>query len=94
MLKKFVFEDSVESNIVEMHKKIEAGQIEMQNIFVPNDAVKVLTRNWNGVDKALLLYNHTKKLVETIKQLTLLWAKEEQLMGNQVYCKVFFQKSP
>ena len=42
-MKKFVYADSVESNIVELHKEIEAGRIEIRSNHVPANAVKVLS---------------------------------------------------
>jgi superfamily II DNA or RNA helicase len=43
-LKKFVFQDSVEANIVVLHKEIEARRVSMSKNMVPATAVKILTR--------------------------------------------------
>jgi hypothetical protein len=36
---------------------------------------------------AVLPYEQTKKLVECIGDLTVVWAREDRLMGNNVSCK-------
>lgn len=43
-VKKFVFAETVEANIVALHKEIESGRIQMQQRNLSADAVKVLTR--------------------------------------------------
>jgi superfamily II DNA helicase RecQ len=56
----------------------------------PDDDLKMgssFSRSTKPDYHAVLPFNQTKKLVENIKQLTVIWAQEEQLMGNQVFCK-------
>ncbi len=43
-IKKFVFAETVEANMVALHKEIENGRIQMQKRNVSAEAVKVLTR--------------------------------------------------
>jgi SNF2 family DNA or RNA helicase len=43
-MKKFVFAETVEANMVALHKEIENGRIHVEDINVSVDAVKVLTR--------------------------------------------------
>lgn len=40
--------------------------------------------------KSVLSHQHTKKIVDVLKTLVKRWADEEQLMGNNVHCKLCF----
>lgn len=44
-VKKFVFRNCVESNIVDLHKEIAAGHVSVSDGFFPPAAVKILARN-------------------------------------------------
>lgn len=41
----FVFSESIEANIVALHKEIETGRIEMNNNKITGKAVKILTKD-------------------------------------------------
>jgi SNF2 family DNA or RNA helicase len=43
-VKKFVFGDSVEANLLELHKEVQAGRVCIRNNFVPGPAVQILAR--------------------------------------------------
>ena len=47
-VKKFVFKNSIESNIVDLHKEIVEGRISITNAFVPPPGVKILSKNIPG----------------------------------------------
>jgi hypothetical protein len=54
----------------------------------------MVKRSRNGANKeldfiAVLPETQTKNLTQCIKRLSILWAQEEQLMGNQVFCKFY-----
>jgi hypothetical protein len=42
---KFVLADSVEANLLELHKEIQADRIQIRNNHVPGKAVEILARN-------------------------------------------------
>ena len=44
-VKKFVFRDSIESNIVKLHDEIAAGRIAVSDGFFPPEAVKILVKD-------------------------------------------------
>lgn len=47
-------------------------------------------RGSKPIAPSALPYKHNKALVEKIKSLTQVWAEEERLLGNSVFCKSFF----
>jgi SNF2 family DNA or RNA helicase len=44
-VKKLVFRDCIESNIVNLHKEIAAGRISISEGFFPGEAIKILVKN-------------------------------------------------
>ena len=44
-VKKLVFRNCIESNIVDLHKEIAAGRITVSDGFFPPEAVKILVKN-------------------------------------------------
>ena len=47
-------------------------------------------RGSKAIAPSALPYKHNKALVEKIKSLTQVWAEEERLLGNSVFCKFVF----
>jgi hypothetical protein len=47
-------------------------------------------RGSKALAPSTLPYKHNKALVEKIKSLTQVWAEEERLLGNSVFCKFVF----
>jgi hypothetical protein len=46
-VKKLIFKNTVEANIVDLHKEIMAGRISIANGFVPPKEVKILAKGVN-----------------------------------------------
>jgi len=47
---KFAFKNSYEENVIELHKKILAGEIAIVDQFVPSEAMKILAKGIRGVN--------------------------------------------
>ena len=58
---KFAFKNSYESNIIELHKKILAGEIAIVDGFIPPEGMRILAKGLRGVTLTKATPNMTKK---------------------------------